>query len=257
MEKDPSISVQMPCMVNPFFVCHCTIRSEFVSAQAQAQYPHLLLLCLAATCSREAALSCSWHGPPVTAVAGAAHSAWSETEWVQGKWQSLMLLCLYQSFTAGWDASSVRPINREVAFLHNFPGDWTHPISWRNKGSDSPRNLPNSFQDSPSHQGLRISGIYLQEKLIFQNLFVSNPNENLKYVKSLTLYNSHQSQSAFSLQLYNSSTAQNKTLFPITLLCSVGLHELFDHSLFYFTVQRAWTKQGNWALNLKNLLLIF
>lgn len=256
MEKDPSISVQMPCMVNPFFVCHCTVRSEFVSARAQAQYPHLLLLCLAATCSREAALSCSWHSPPVTAVDGAAHSTWSQTEWVQGKWQSLMLLCLYQSFTAGWDASSVGPINREVAFLHNFPGDWTHPISWRNKGSDSPRNLPNSFQDSPSHQGL-ISGIYLQEKLIFQNLFVSNPNENLKYVKSLTLHNSHQSQSAFSLQLYNSSAAQNKILFPITLLCSVGLHELFDHSLFYFTVQRAWTKQGNWALNLKNLLLIF
>lgn len=212
---------------------------------------------LAASCFSEAAPSSSWHSPPVTAVTGAAHSAWLQTEWVQWKWQSLVLLCLYQSFTGGLDASSVGPINMEVALLHNFPGDWTHPVSWRNKGSDSLLNLPNSFQDDLPHQRVRISGIYPWGKLICQSLFVTNPNENLKYGKSLTLHKSHRSQSTFSLQLCNSSQAQSRMPFPIPLLCPVGLHQLLDHSLFYFTVERAWAKQENWAPNLKNLLHVF
>lgn len=119
-----------------------------------------------AASSRKAALSCSQHNPPVPAVTRAAHSTQSQTEWLQGKLQSLVLSCLDQSFTAGWGASSAGPINREVAFLHNFPEVWTHLSNWKKKGGDSLLDLLNSFQDSPSHEELRMSGIYPLEKRI-------------------------------------------------------------------------------------------
>lgn len=167
VEKGPSISVLMLFMVNLSFLCVQHMSGErLLWLRHRHGVPSFCCCVGLAASSRVAALSCSQHSPRVPAVTRAAHSTKSQTEWIQGKLQSLVLLCLYQSFTAGWDASSSGPINREVAFLHNFPEDWTHLSNWKEKGGDSPLDLLNSFQDSPSHEELRLSGIYSWDKLI-------------------------------------------------------------------------------------------
>lgn len=112
---------------------------------------------------------------------------WSHTEWVQGKRQSHML-CLYQSFTTGWDVYSVGSMSREVVFLHNFPGQWVYAISWSNKSSDTPLNLLHPFQDGSFYQGLRMWYTH-RGSWYAKNLLVSNSNSiwNLKKKKKKSL----------------------------------------------------------------------
>lgn len=147
--RPQTFSVWMPLAVSSSFLCVSGTNLSFLRHR-----PGCLTFCyctdLTASCSMETASS--WRGPSVTSVTTAAHSMCSQTKCVQGKWQSLMLACLCQSVISGSHASSAGSSNRESAFLHHFPEDWTYPISWKNKASDSPPSLPNPFQDSLSHR---------------------------------------------------------------------------------------------------------